>query len=611
MIHHAASLLPSLPASFPSILFAAAGRAWTRTKPRRVPLGGSVRGRANDSGTCQEGGQHVQETKGPIAEGADQAGPSAPLLTQLVVNANATEIMTRGGPIPGFPAKRAKSGPSLQTSDAPQQQDTSPNTVETANKTTHTETARPYQGRRQGSFMWRNPWRIPVTVLHADSLSIRETFLVDHGRDLDSYETDPPWPEIVEALSASGSRPCVVYYGPFDYSPTLSVPWPTSSEELFDRLVFFRTLSPPPSLELLLRYHTKLRQYHSTKSFNLLLTLAIRMARRKAAQRLFAEMEKEGIRPSVRTRRLRVRFVIRLGEGWQRAWVEQQELSREQGRPLPLEVWLEFFGTEKRGAVRKWRRRDDGSGECDLRPTDIADVDTLHRRYQLLMDNMPSISHRDLSPVPGTVIHRAVQSMVRTDQRRLAYRITKSFIRELPNHLEPSLRDRCLAIIHLHLLPRSLRGQNGHFVLRKLVYRFLDMHGDLRPDATTLRLLMRPLLRARKGGTVAEALVKTFVRRWGPAVVDDRVQRRFATLLCRECRISDAVAIVRAQAAVDLARKELAAEQELTSCPTQGRKILLSRAFVFRRRNVERWRWRLLRRRLRRKTLQRRARQQA
>jgi len=508
----------------------------------------------------------------------------------------ASDIMTHGGPIPRFSPKHAKLGsPSRK---GVQQQDAS--TVDST-----AENARLPKGRPPRSLVWPNPWSIPVTDVHVDSLSVRELFALDRGRDHNSYETDPPWPEIAEALSASGSRPYVVHYGPFGYSPNAAVPWPTSPEDLHRKLVHFQTLSPPPSLEWLIRYHAKFRQHHSTATFNVLLRLAIRMARRKTAESLFIQMEKEAISPSLLTRRLRVRFLVRLEEGWERAWAEQTDLAREQGKRLPLAVWVEFFGTEKRGAVRKWQRNDDLE-EYVLKPVKPVDPGTLQSRYRRLIQGMPSLTPRELARIPTAVVYNTVGNLILMDQLELAFKVTESFFLELSDRLEPTLRDRCLAIIHLHLTP-SLRGLGGHFALRRLVYRFLSMHHGLQPNATTLYLLMRPLLRTRGGGSVAEGLVKTFVRRWGPSIVDDRVRRRLAVLLCQQGQLSRVADIARVQAIVERARIELATERQVSSRPARVRKLPAPGLFVFRRRNVERWRWRLLRRRLRRKTLQRRA----
>ncbi|KAH9937207.1 uncharacterized protein B0H18DRAFT_969572 [Fomitopsis serialis] len=599
MINHAASLVPSLSASFPSILFAAASRAWSRTRPARAPLRGSVRGHATASEPRRQDSQEVHRDDDAFAEDAEQAGPSTPLLARLAVHDGvASDIMTHGGPIPRFSPKRAKLG--SPSRNGAQQQDVSTDVVDST-----AENARHPKGRPPRSLVWRNPWSIPVTDVHVDSLPVRELFALDLGRDLNSYETDPPWPEIAEALSASRSRPCVVHYGPFVYSPNASVPWPTSSEDLHRKLDHFQSLSPPPSLEWLIRYHARFRQHHSTETFNVLLRLAIRMARRKTAESLFIQMEKEAISPDLLTRQLRVRFLVRLEEGWERAWAEQTGLAREQDKPLPLAVWVEFFGTEKRGAIRKWRLNDDLE-EYALKPVKPVDRGTLQSRYRRLMQGMPTLTPHEMARVPTAVVYNTVGNLILMDQLELAFKVTESFFLELPDRLEPSLHDRCLAIIHLHLTPSSPRGLKGHFALRRLVYQFLSMHHGLRPNATTLYLLMRPLLRTRGGGSAAEELVKTFVHRWGRSIVDERVRRRVAVLLCQQGQLSRAATVARAQKVVELARRELSTEEEVTSRPARVRKLPAPAPFIFRRRNVERWKWQLLRRRLRRKTLQRR-----
>ncbi|KAH9837019.1 uncharacterized protein C8Q71DRAFT_581943 [Rhodofomes roseus] len=615
---HAASFVPNLPASFPSILLAAASRAWTRTKPGRVPLGGSVRGYATASEAQRKGGRRFQKTSGALVEDVEEAGPSTSLFTGVKGDAS-RNIVTRGRSVSHLSAKRAESEVLSRKDARTNFQGSGGLSTHVAESAARMATFRAFRaGRPLRPLVWHNPWRTPVIEFHVDSVPMRELLAKDRGRAYHSYKTDPPWPEIAEALSASGSRPCVVHYGPFEYSGTSSVPLPTSSEDLCDKLVFFQTLRPPASLEWLIRYHANFREHHSTATFNFLLALAIRMARRGTAASLFIQMEKEAIRPNSHTRQLRVRFLIRLEEGgWQRAWTEQMELSREENKPLPFMVWLEFLGTEKEGATRKMQRND-ATGEYALEPVKPADPETLQSRFRILMQNMPALRAQKLARTPIAVVYRVVRHLIRADQPQLAFDVTKASFIDLPGRLDENTRERCLAVIHLHLLPLRRRGQRGHFMLRKLMYRFLAMHSDLRPNATTLRLLMRPLrplrpfLRAQ-GGSTATHLVKTFVRRWGPSVVDDQVRRRLATLLLTQGRLSACAAIVHAQNNVELWRKAAATEEEVTFRDSRPARVRRAPApaharYVFQRRSAELWRWRLLRRRLRRKILQQQAR---
>lgn len=522
-----------------------------------------------------------------------------PLFPQISIVVNSPRIMTHGGPIPALSTQSRLSSCTGASANAPiqKQQNAFSRSVQDAANGPKVTRARPQRPR-----VWRDPWSRPVSDIHADAVSELEA-AADQGRDHSAFESDPPWPEIAEALSASGSRPCLVRYGPIDVSPTVPVAPPSSPKDLCRKLEFLRALSPSPSLEWLIQYHANYRQLHSVGSFNLLIAWAIRMARRGTAESLFLQMQREGVKPNTLTRALRVRFLVRFYE-WSRAWAEQQALSREEGKPLPLAVCVEFLDTEKRGALRRWQPTGESSG-LQLKPVSPVDADTLQIRYQMLMQHKPSFTAEARSSSTA-MVYRTVRHLILMGQPEPAALVTEVCFRGMPARLHPLLRARCQAIMHLHLLLPSQRGQRGHFVLRHLLYRLLKLHGDLRPDATTLFLLMRPLLRAREGGSVAERMVETFARRWGPGVVDDKVQRRFAALLCKEGRLSDAVAVARAHAVVERARKELATEREVTTHPTQGRKLDGMRPYVFRRpRNVEQWRWRLLRRRLRRKTLQR------
>ena len=527
-----------------------------------------------------------------------------PLPPQISMVIDGPKIVTRGGSFPMLPARpRLSSNASASAHvSVRKQQDASTRSIQDAangSKVTKARQPRPH--------VWRNPWSRPVSDLHADAVSEREADAADRGRDQNAYESDPPWPEIAEALSASGSRPCLVRYDPIDVPPTVPVAPPSSPRDLCCKLAALRALNPPPSLDWLIQYHANYRQFHSVGSFNRLIAWAIRMARRGTTESLFLQMQREGVKPSVVTRVLRVRFMVRFYQ-WSLAWTEQQALSREEGKPLPLAVWLEFFDTEKRGALRMGLPTSESPG-IQLKPISPVNADTLQIRYQMLMQNKPSLTTKELTFTSTGLVYRTVRHLISMGQLEPAALITEACFRSIPSRLHSNLRTRCQAIVHLHLLLPSQHGQRGHFELRVLLYRLLKMHVDLRPNATTLLLLMRPLLRAQEGGSVAERLVETFVRRWGSGVVDDRVLRRLTSLLCREGRLSDAVAIARAQAVVERARKELATDREVTSPTRQGRRTTdLTSDEPCRPRNVERWRWRLLRRRLRRKILRRNAR---
>ena len=79
-------------------------------------------------------------------------------------------------------------------------------------------------------------------------------------------------------------------------------------------------------------------------------------------------MVREGVAGNEETQALRVRGVVRSGR-WGQAWNEELEQMQMDGQGMPLSVWLEFFGSVKRGAIidrKSTRLNSSHSGESRM-----------------------------------------------------------------------------------------------------------------------------------------------------------------------------------------------------------------------------------------------------
>jgi hypothetical protein len=96
----------------------------------------------------------------------------------------------------------------------------------------------------------------------------------------------------------------------------------------------------------LIDYHNLFPEHHSTRSFNIIIGLAIRHSARPTAIRLFRQMQEEGIQKDEETVKLVIRFLVKIGD-WKVAWKSVKEAAARMGNPnnIPLVFLVEFFGS--------------------------------------------------------------------------------------------------------------------------------------------------------------------------------------------------------------------------------------------------------------------------
>ncbi|KAH7928552.1 hypothetical protein BV22DRAFT_1058849 [Leucogyrophana mollusca] len=456
------------------------------------------------------------------------------------------------------------------------------------------------------------PGRFGVTSINPDSLSDYDTSWRDPGRTSSFYEADPPWHP---SLS--------VHSRPIQTLPVPSLPIPTSRESFHQNLLDIIS-HQPSSLSTLLQYHSlyppPFHSFHSTRSFNLLISLAFRHAALGTAGRLFNDMRSEGIRGDMETWKLIVRWFVRTGrwnEAWRRVmrilenkkWKEEMNISLLARKGIPLPLWLEFFGTMKRGALRrlvKRRSKRVKQGWVDSSQAykvlhefpGIHSTDPGSARYQTLMDHFPSLTSHEYAQLPPKAVYTIVHAMIRLGRRQDALTTTQAYLSSLPRRLAHSQRRVVRDIIHLHILVDPAKsGLSHHFASRRVLYALLDMRKDILPSPTTLFLLLGTLRTCKRCGTIAGQCLRIFRRRWGERVESGMVRRRIASLALKEGR-SDIFD--------DMIRKEQSARSIRAGWRTQ-RELLggsFPRAFprlikrphrqLFGKRGIENRRWQML-----------------
>jgi hypothetical protein len=385
-----------------------------------------------------------------------------------------------------------------------------------------------------------------VASLHLDIVDDSHFQSVDPGRShtddpSDTVHTVQPWHE---------NDPSVVGVPvgnhPLQTRPIPLIPVPTSPASLRRNLLYIISYRPTlPSLSALLDYHDLYPKLRSTRSYNLLIWLALRHCSFGSVQWLLGAMRADGLTGNLETRKLQVRWLIQAGS-WDEAWHEVVHSSPgiKGDSSIPLPLWLEFFRTLKRGIRRTKKRRDwRNRSLLALDPTTVYSA-----RYRALMANPPFPALHELQHTPPRAVYFVVLMMLRIQHSRAALSLTKSYFKSLPPKISAAWTRKCLDIIHLQItMGCSHRGLKKFYKVQRTMNTLVSLHPALRPTSTTLFHLLAPLRQAKQSGTMAWGLLHRFRSQWGARAEDRRVRRRVAGLAVKEGRMDIVNAMLSAE----------------------------------------------------------------
>ncbi|RDB29270.1 hypothetical protein Hypma_015626 [Hypsizygus marmoreus] len=518
MHHRALRLLISAPyhphaatLTFTSILQVAAGRAWTRTANPRSPPAAPRTSAGISTNATQTPSFAVPSAK------AEQTGQSSPSLQEHSLSFRAA-----------LRAKKAELSSISSSSSHP---------------------ARIARRRQSPSVAYLEPETVEDSDFH----------FVDPGRS-PSYPPDTP--QRSPRLARSSHR----HYRDFG-SPVGSqlsqplrplFPLAKSPPSLYQNLLYLLSHRDPlPSLPALLDYHDLHPGLRTTRSYNLLIALALRNGSYGTVEWLLATMRVDRLRGDLETQKLKVRWLVQSG-WWNQAWDEVVTASPAAGT-IPLPIWLEFFRTLKRGTIRRRPRgrralnTDDGgdailcpSSEVVTEPSDPTNI--YSARHRVLISHQPAFTPQELAQTPPRAVYSIVMLLLKSRQSNVAFSLTKMYLVNLPRKIPSAWARTCLDIIHLHIaMGSSHSGLRKLIETRRTLISLILSHSALRPTSTTLFLLLAPLRQARRSGTVAWNILRRFKAQWGPAIEDRRVRRRVAQLATKEGRMDIVDAIIRAE----------------------------------------------------------------
>lgn len=327
--------------------------------------------------------------------------------------------------------------------------------------------------------------------------------------------------------------------------PPPDIPLPDSPTTLHKNLLYMVTaIKPPPRLPVLLDYHDEYSELQSTASYNLLVYLSMRHQSYEIARRLLDEQLARKFPKDLESYQLEVRYFIERGL-WEDAWRFIQTMKDEGQLPstsfdekgIPLPIWLEFCRTIKR---HQWRARSvyDMNGKFLKRIIEkhLEQPTHVKAHQQILKQHRP----KDMPPLAHTspyAIYCIVQLLIRSGDHKAALELTKAFFSAIPRSLKTDYIRRCLDIIHIHMHYCPAKdGLPRFYETRRTMVSLLKLHRALKPSPKTLYLLMAPLQRSKKCGTLAWKALQSAKLEWGPSVENRRVQRRVIHLALKEGR---------------------------------------------------------------------------
>ncbi|TFK30346.1 hypothetical protein FA15DRAFT_2416 [Coprinopsis marcescibilis] len=304
------------------------------------------------------------------------------------------------------------------------------------------------------------------------------------------------------------------------------------------RLIYYT--SPPLEFPVIMDYFNLYPQFHTTRSYNLVLAIALRHTAYSAFKSLARSMRLSPAARNLETWKLEVRWLVSTGS-WSRAWKRVTDprsglLGAAANKPsIPLPIWLEFFHLPKRDHISK-RGKSFGIANTPSSRSQQARL-TWDPRLKLLFHLAPETAsdYRQLKP---HIIRPIITQLLRLNHPEHALSLTTSYLRALPRRLDARWKRGCIDIINSHVaLGSTSTGLRHLSESSRLLTMLFELHPSLAPNSTTLFLLLSTLHRAKQCGTHAEHFVKGFTAKWGQDLVDDRVRRRIVTLAMKERRM--------------------------------------------------------------------------
>ena len=255
-----------------------------------------------------------------------------------------------------------------------------------------------------------------------------------------------------------------------------------------------------------------------------------------------------------------VRWMVRRGR-WVEAWKTAQrwrgrmaKLSASElaSEGLPHAIWIEFFGKAHESVDRPVplgsgsRRRScliDGESPDAQGLAEDGELG-LEERHKLLMRQPPHRNHSQITNVRPRTIYALVRARLRLGDREWSMNVIRDWFERMGSErakTDPKGNQACLRLLHLYLaLAFPLRGPGipkGFASVREMeavVNELTKLNPRVRPNSTTILLLLRHLRLTAKCADNGIRLVNRYRRLYGDGVDDERVRLRLASFAIKQ-----------------------------------------------------------------------------
>ena len=338
------------------------------------------------------------------------------------------------------------------------------------------------------------------------------------------------------------------------------------------RLPPTRTSKPPAlNFETLHAHHARSAAFQTHQSFRVLVEIAINEAKFGAARRLWISMDRKGMLSDwdslddggVSLWAVWARWMVRRGK-WAEAWKTAQRWRTKMAKlsaselaseGLPHAIWIEFLGKAHKSVDRPPSSRSGSqkrSRLTDGRPPNAPNILKgrgmgLEEQHALLMRQPPHLNHSQMTNVRPRTIYALVRARLRLGDRKWSMiAIRHWFLRMGSREAVTDIKGNraCLRLLHLYLalafpLSNGQRSavQKGSSSVREMeavVNELVKLNPRVKPNSTTVLLLLRHLRSTAKCADNGARLVARYKRLYGDGVDDERVRLRLARLAIKQ-----------------------------------------------------------------------------
>ena len=213
---------------------------------------------------------------------------------------------------------------------------------------------------------------------------------------------------------------------------------------------------------------------------------------------------------------------------------------------LPHAIWIEFLGKAHKSVDRP-SSLDSGS----RRRIPLVDGELgLEGQYRLLMRQPPHRNNSQITNVRPRTIYALVRARLRLGDREWSMSIVRDWFERMGSKkaiTDIKANRACLRLLHLYLAlafplskgrwiggsvtPKGFAAVRG---MEEVVNGLIKLNPRVKPNSTTVLLLLRHLRQTSKCADNGVRLVTRYRRLYGDQVDDERVRLRLASLAVKQ-----------------------------------------------------------------------------